>query len=286
MNDVDRQLFRVSTIVTIGNGEKAEFWEASWLQGRASRDIAPSLYKLAWRKHLKVKDQLLNQSWTRGLWRMSTVEEMAEFVALWDLVQNVQLTSEEDQIQWKWSADGMYSAKSAYEVQFKGSFCSFRPNHIWRAHAEGKHKFFTWLLVQEKLLTADKQQARNWPCNPVCSLCSNHPETATHLCLHCPFAVEVWGLVSNWFGGVVFVPAQELSIKDWWCEAITQQPKPKRRWQPYSCTQCGTYGRREIGEFLKGKAVEPGLVLHLIKEEVQLRFRAWCPRCTLVSHVS
>ena len=274
MNDVDRQLFRVSTIVTIGNGEKAEFWEASWLQGRAPRDIAPSLYKLAWRKHLKVKDQLLNQSWTRGLWRMSTVE-MAEFVVLWDLVQNVQLTPEEDQIQWKWSADGMHSAKSAYEVQFKGSFCSFRPNHIWRAHAEGKHKFFTWLLVQEKLLTADKLQARNWPCNPVCSLCSNHPETATHLCLHCPFAVEVWGLVSNWFGGVVFVPAQELSIKDWRCEAITQQPKPERRKVAallmYTVWNLWKERNRRIFE---GKVANPRMVLQLITEEVNLRTRA------------
>jgi hypothetical protein len=50
---------------------------------------------------------------------------------------------EEDQIAWRWTADGAYSAKSAYEVQFKGSYCPFKPTHIWRAHAEGKHKFFT-----------------------------------------------------------------------------------------------------------------------------------------------
>jgi hypothetical protein len=27
---------------------------------------------------------------------------------------------------------------------------------IWKDHAEGKHKFFAWLLVQRKILTADK----------------------------------------------------------------------------------------------------------------------------------
>lgn len=82
VNEVDRQLFSASTMVTIGKVNIAEFWEASWLQGRAPRVIAPSLYKLARRKHLKVKDQLLNQSWTQGLWRISSVEEMVEFVAL------------------------------------------------------------------------------------------------------------------------------------------------------------------------------------------------------------
>jgi hypothetical protein len=31
-------------------------------------------------------------------------------------------------------------------VQFKGSFCSFDSNAIWKAQAEGKHKLFAWLL--------------------------------------------------------------------------------------------------------------------------------------------
>ena len=38
-----------------------------------------------------VQDDLINQSLTRGLWRMETVHEMAEFVKLWDLVQAQQL---------------------------------------------------------------------------------------------------------------------------------------------------------------------------------------------------
>jgi len=127
--------------------------------------------------------QLVNQCWTRGLWRMSTVEEMAQFVLLWDLVQGVLLSDEEDRIIWKFTADGQYTAKSAYEVQFRGSFCSFRPRCIWPAYAEPKHRFFTWLLVQERILTADKLQDRNWPCNPLCALCKLAPETAQHICL-------------------------------------------------------------------------------------------------------
>jgi len=183
VNEVDKQLFRACTRVQLGNGGTAQFWESSWLDGRAPTDIAPLLYKLAWRKKLKVRDQLVNQCWTRGLWRMSTVEEMAQFVLLWDLVQGVLLSDEEDRIIWKFTADGQYTAKSAYEVQFRGSFCSFRPQCIWSAYAEPKHRFFTWLLVQERILTADKLQDRNWPCNPLCALCKLAPETAQHICL-------------------------------------------------------------------------------------------------------
>jgi hypothetical protein len=65
--EVDRQLFRACTIVTIGNGLTAKFWESSWLNGLAPRDLAPNLYKLAWRKNQSVRDDLQNNNWTRGL---------------------------------------------------------------------------------------------------------------------------------------------------------------------------------------------------------------------------
>jgi len=111
---IDRQLFRASTVVTIGDRRKASFWKSSWLFGRAPMDIAPGLYRLAWRKNRKVREELQDQSWTRGLWRMSTVEEMADFVTLWDLVQQVSLNDQEDQNAWRWTANASYSSKSAY----------------------------------------------------------------------------------------------------------------------------------------------------------------------------
>jgi hypothetical protein len=73
-------------MVTVGRGDKASFWHSPWLDGRASMDIAPSLYPLAWRKNQKVKDDLLHMNWTRGLWRIESVQQMAEFMELWDLL--------------------------------------------------------------------------------------------------------------------------------------------------------------------------------------------------------
>jgi hypothetical protein len=124
------QLFRASTVVTVGSGERARFWDASWLDGRAPRDIAPNLYKLAWRKNNTVKENLQNQNWTRGLWRMASTEEIAEFVLLWGLLQDVQLNDQPDAIRWRWTVDGVYTAKSAYDIQFKGTYCSFFQQHI------------------------------------------------------------------------------------------------------------------------------------------------------------
>lgn len=90
---------------------------------------------------------------------MSMTVEMVEFVQLWNLVQNVHFTDRPDKISWRWTLDGEYSVKST--VQFQGSFCSFEATSIWKARVEGKHRFSAWLLVQNKILTADKLAARN-----------------------------------------------------------------------------------------------------------------------------
>lgn len=73
--------------------------------GKPPRDLAPNLFRLAWRKNNTVVEDIRDQNWTRGLWRMSTADEMAEFIHLWDLIQNVQLLAHPDSIQWR-TGDG------------------------------------------------------------------------------------------------------------------------------------------------------------------------------------
>ena len=68
------------------------------MNGQAPMDRFPDLFRLAWRKNKTVKEEIQNQNWTRGLWRMQSVSEMASFVQLWDMVQEVQLNDEQDSI--------------------------------------------------------------------------------------------------------------------------------------------------------------------------------------------
>jgi hypothetical protein len=47
----DRQLFSTSTIILLGNGHDTPFWEGRWLDGKALKELAPSLFKVArWKK--------------------------------------------------------------------------------------------------------------------------------------------------------------------------------------------------------------------------------------------
>jgi hypothetical protein len=259
-------------VVTVGRGDKALFWHSSWLDGQAPIDIAPNLYTLAWRKNQTVKDDLCNHNWTRGLWRMETVQQMGEFVKLWDLVTAQQLNDQDDQILWRWTAHGTYTTKSAYLAQFSGSYSDIMAETIWKAHAEGKLKFFAWLLVQAKILTADKLALRHWPCNPICSLCDQEAETAAHICIQCPFAKEVWMLVKNWVGEhIVHIDEDVQTLKTWWERSLqgrsAAQQKTTAAILMYSAWNIWKERNRRTFE---GTTRTPAQVLGLIKEELGL----------------
>jgi hypothetical protein len=181
---------------------------------------------------------------------MTNADQMAELIELWSLIQDVQLGQSEDEIMWSWTANGAYSAKSAYKVQFRGSYCTYNCSAIWKAKAEGKHRVFAWLLIQNKILTADDLMIRNLPCNPICTLCDQAKETAGHLCLHCVYAREVWDHVSRWTNGLVSVPASFKGLDHRWDSCLRQIPKEQKRQAAASFTLPGTYGKKEIGALL------------------------------------
>ena len=61
---------------------------------------------------------------------MSNAEEMAEFILLWERVQEVVFSDQPDITSWKWTVNGQYSSKSAYAIQFAGSYCTFNSTAI------------------------------------------------------------------------------------------------------------------------------------------------------------
>jgi hypothetical protein len=203
---------------------------------------------------------------------MSSTTEMVEFMCLWSLLDQVVLTSQEDEIRWKWTVNGSYSAKSAYRAQFFGSYCSFDNKSIWSAKVEDKHRFFAWLLVQYKLLTSDNLAARSWPCNPICPLCDQEQETVEHLVLTCVYAQEVWLRVSSWTDGVVKVPDAHQSMEIWWNVSLKGLPKKTKQSLAslliYTAWNIWKERNRRVFE---GVAVLPSRVLALIKEEIKLR---------------
>lgn len=83
--------------------------------------MAPEVAKLAWRKNLKVADALTENKWMKGLQRVGNEEQVVlQFVNLWELIQEVQLSQDRDSIVWVFNSKGIYTAHDAYDAQFIG----------------------------------------------------------------------------------------------------------------------------------------------------------------------
>jgi hypothetical protein len=60
-------LFNASTKVLIRNGNKAKFWQHSWFDGEAPRNLASHLSQLVRRKNRTVQQELTNDHWIKIL---------------------------------------------------------------------------------------------------------------------------------------------------------------------------------------------------------------------------
>jgi hypothetical protein len=133
----------------------------------------------------------------------------------------VQLGDADDSISWRFTADGRYSAQSAYNVQFLGAVKDGQWNIVWRAKVENKCKFFMWLLLQAKLPTADRVIKYNGQANPTCTLCRIHAEKHLHMVAKCSYVKEVWQRVAT-LSSIQAPPTAARNIGTWWRSTLRQ----------------------------------------------------------------
>ena len=80
---------------------------------------------------------------------------MLEFGYLFDLLESVHLSDEPDTSRWLLSADGEYSAASAYGAMFFGSSPVFGAKQVWKTAAPPRVRFFFWLVLHDRCWTAE-----------------------------------------------------------------------------------------------------------------------------------
>jgi hypothetical protein len=148
-----------------------------------------------------VRDALSEDKWIRDVDYNMTEQIIAEFVSLWSYLHNIELSPEqEDTIIWFHTSDGQYTAKSAYNLQFLGMTTSITADTTWKTKAPPKCRFFTWLMLQNRIWTAARLQLREWPNDYFRQLCLINLETTAHLFQDCPFTIRVWDNVGRWIG--------------------------------------------------------------------------------------
>ncbi|CAM0874879.1 unnamed protein product [Alopecurus aequalis] len=225
-------MFAAATTVTIGNGEMATFWESTWLLPLPLRSAFPALFKHSARKRRSVSVALTDNVWIRDVRRNPSDAVLHEFLELWRLLRTSCPTLEPgtmDKIRWNPAASGRYSAGSAYRLQFLGSTASPFQTIIWKQWAPPRCKFFSWLLLQDRLWCADRLMRRGWPNNYLCPLCMRSLESSLHLFGECPVTKQVWLRASRWEGCRALDPAlwpPLNSILQLWMDAILASQLP------------------------------------------------------------
>jgi hypothetical protein len=232
-SEEDMNLFYAATTITLGSGEKTSFWHAPWLHDQKPKDIAPLLFELCKRKNWFVSQALRDEAWIRKLRNDATIslEHLTQFVHLWALINTIHLHDDvEDDISWKLTANGQYSAASAYKMQFLGLIESSMYKIVWKAWAPPKAKNHAWIALQNRLWTADRLRKRGWENCGLCTLCKQTEETCDHLFVHCRFTIRIWRLIEVWLGlqGLQTAQWTNLSISEWW-SLLAEGASPNRK---------------------------------------------------------
>ncbi|KAM0913631.1 hypothetical protein ACQ4PT_012055 [Festuca glaucescens] len=226
-----RAIFDASVIITIGDGEGTQFWTDRWRPEGKLCNLFPDLYKLCTLRRISVRKALDQNKWIGHFKVGLTTAAIRQFTELWNLMRDVNLQQGvPDSLIWKWTADGTYTASSAYAMQFIGAIRPAFAPLIWRADAPPKCKFFAWLAVQGRCLTADVLAKRGCQHDPLCPLCRLQPETAAHLLAACPFAQNIWRKVIDRAAlPVAIIPHGTIDLSDWMIGSSLQVGKHRAK---------------------------------------------------------
>ena len=167
-------------------------------------DFAPELYHAIPKrvaKRLTVCQALSNRCWISDIKGALTVQVLAGYLHIWDLVEGAVLQPDTpDKHVWRLSSSGCYSSKSAYNTMFVGTI-KFSPwKRIWKTWAPANCKFFIWLAINNRCWTSDRLAKCGLPHQAACPFCNQAPETINHLLSSCVLAREVWASVLHGLG--------------------------------------------------------------------------------------
>jgi hypothetical protein len=94
------------------------------------------------------------------------------------------------------------------------SFADFEWAALWKSKVE----FFCWLILQNKLWTADRITKYGGTTNTVCQLCLTKNESALHMMAKCSYSKTIWTALASWIGTHFRPPPRRnyRRLQTWW----------------------------------------------------------------------
>lgn len=105
-------------------------------------------------------------------------------------------------------ASGIFSVKAAYTTMEHTPTMDSDIYRIWRIKAPPRMRVFGWLLLHNRVLTADNLRIRGFHIVGMCYLCRRSDETVRHLFTDCPISKQVYaGTMQE---AMVMIPGQDM----------------------------------------------------------------------------
>jgi hypothetical protein len=114
---------------------------------------------------------------------------------------------------------------SAYGAMFFISSELLGARQLWKIKAPSEHKFFAWLVLQDRCWTFDRRHWHGLQADITCALCDKNPDLISHF-LGCVYNCEVWASFLHSCGWGQLVLMADSSFTDWWiasCKPVTKR---------------------------------------------------------------
>ena len=101
-----KSFFSVAIVSEVGNGRNTLFWTDNWVHGQNLQKLVPHLFEAIFVRARKriVREAVSDLRWVSDIWGALTVNVLAEFLGVWNLIAHLVLQPEVEDIHiWRFS---------------------------------------------------------------------------------------------------------------------------------------------------------------------------------------
>ncbi|KAJ1378584.1 Ribonuclease H-like superfamily [Sesbania bispinosa] len=176
----------------IGDGDATHFWTHCWLKsGGILNDLVVQTLP-----EFKPSETVKDLSAGDGGWHLDRILPWLSDAHVAEVTTHMAGREDigQDRLTWKFSADGNFSTKSAYESlrNFPATNGDNKWKQLWHWNGPTRAKYFPWLVIKGGL----KTNCLRWECgvsdSATCPLCGASDETITHAIQDCVHVSNIW----------------------------------------------------------------------------------------------
>jgi hypothetical protein len=184
---------------TAGDGKKIRFWEDCWFGTSPLSIQFWEIYSVC-----NENCQTISEVWDGCRLKLTfrrnfSLKMMEQWYALESIAWGIGLSSDIDSLLWTYSNSGVYLTRLLYAIiNFRG----VQPIHvpaIWKLILPPRVHVFTWLVMNNKIISRDNLKKRNLNKHETCVFCSCN-ESVQHLFFDCIVAKLIWNELADFFG--------------------------------------------------------------------------------------